>query len=250
MKISVCVDAVFHGKDLVESVRGLRGTGVCAFEFWGWMDRDLDAIKRVKEETGLEISTFSAKVPSLVDKRKHQGCVEGLKQTLEAADKLGCKRLIATTGNDTGYPHDYQMKVLAESLAMCEPYLRDAGVTLLVEPLNPHIDHAGYFLCSSLEAFSLIDSVGSPCVKVLFDIYHQQITEGNIINNIVENIDKIGHFHSAGLPGRNELFTGELNYPEICRAISAAGYEGYFGLEYFPKSDVMAGLTKTVEMLR
>jgi hydroxypyruvate isomerase len=96
------------------------------------------------------------------------------------------------------------------------------------------VDHAGYFLIRSDEAFGIVDEVASPNVKVIFDIYHQQISEGHLIKNIVANIDKIGHFHAAGNPGRNELQKGEINYPEIFKAISETSFEGYVGLEYWP----------------
>ncbi|MCL2146282.1 MAG: TIM barrel protein [Synergistaceae bacterium] len=242
MKISVCVDALFKGKDFIESVRDLYVAGVPAFEFWSWWDKDLQSIKNAKAETGMEISAFCTKFISLVDKRAHDSYLDGLKQSLQAANSLGCKRLISQTGYDTGYPREYQLKTMMNGLLKCLPYLQEAGVTLLVEPLNLRIDHAGYFLSTSIEAFWLIESINSPYIKVLFDIYHQQVTEGNIINNITENIDKIGHFHAAGLPGRAELFNGELNYQEICRSIDETGYNGYLGLEYFPKKDVINGI--------
>ncbi|MFT6620803.1 MAG: hydroxypyruvate isomerase, partial [Limisphaerales bacterium] len=84
------------------------------------------------------------------------------------------------------------------------------------------------------EAFDIVDQVGSPNVKVVFDIYHQQISEGHLIRNIVSNIDKIGHFHAAGNPGRNELQRGEINYAEVFAAIRATEFDGYVGLEYWP----------------
>ena len=99
-------------------------------------------------------------------------------------------------------------------------------------------------MSSSAEAFEIIEEVGSDRVKVLFDIYHQQITEGDLIRNIRENISRIGHFHAAGCPGRHELDTGELNYPNIFHAIREAGYTGYVGLEYFPEKPVLEGLRK------
>lgn len=113
---------------------------------------------------------------------------------------------------------------------------------LLVEPLNTRIDHVGYYLDSSEEAFTIIDEVGSAYVKVLFDIYHQQIMEGDIIRRITGNIQKIGHFHVAGSMGRHELNDGELNYDAIFRAIVDKGFNGYIGLEYFPLEKPEKGL--------
>ena len=120
--------------------------------------------------------------------------------------------------------------------------LESEGIILVIEPLNLTIDHKGYYLSKSSEAFDIVSEVGSPNVKVLYDIYHQQVTEGNIINTIRENIDLIGHFHAAGLPGRQELNRGELYYPAVFDAIDHAGYQGYVGLEYMPAGDPLASI--------
>jgi hydroxypyruvate isomerase len=104
----------------------------------------------------------------------------------------------------------------------------------VLEPLNTLKDHRGYFLASSYEAFEIIEEVGSPAVKVLYDIYHQQITEGNLIPTITENIGLIGHFHVADVPGRHQPGTGEINYKNVFAAIDGSGYNRYVGLEYGP----------------
>ena len=109
--------------------------------------------------------------------------------------------------------------------------LKDAGVTIVLEPLNILVDHAGHFLTTSKEAFEMVKEVNNPYVKVLFDIYHQQITEGNVIRNITENIDLIGHFHIADNPDRNEPGTGEINYINVFKAIKKAGYDRYLAFE-------------------
>lgn len=120
--------------------------------------------------------------------------------------------------------------------------LEGSGVTLVIEPLNELIDHAGYYLIRSDEAFQIIDEVGSPAVKVVFDIYHQQISEGQLIANITANTSKIAHFHAAGNPGRHELTRGELNYPSIFAAIHETDFDGFVGLEYWPVDDPVSGL--------
>ncbi len=113
---------------------------------------------------------------------------------------------------------------------------------LVFEPLNTLVDHKGYYLYSSEEAFRIADQVNSPKVKVLYDIYHQQITEGHLIKRITKNIDKIGHFHAAGNPGRHELYFGEINYSEVFKAIDETGYTGSIGLEYFPIEEPEKGI--------
>ncbi len=119
-----------------------------------------------------------------------------------------------------GVSREAQHQCLVDGLKEAAPILEEAGVTLVIEPLNELVDHAGYYLIRSDEAFQIIEEVDNPRVKVVFDIYHQQISEGHVISTITTNIDKIAHFHAAGNPGRHELTIGELHYPSIFEAIN------------------------------
>lgn len=120
--------------------------------------------------------------------------------------------------------------------------MEDNGLTLIVEPLNTLINHKDAYLWSSAEGFEIIREVDSPQVKLLYDIYHQQVMEGNIINNVVNNLDCIAHLHAAGLPGRNDLQFGENDYKVIFAKIDAAGYTGACALEYRPLMDPVESL--------
>lgn len=242
MKISVCIEAVYNGRDFIESMKEVSSLGVKAFEFWTWWDKDLGAIKKAKEELNLEVATFCTKFVSLVDPAKREEYIKGLKESIEAAKFLGCRTLISQTGNDTGMPREFQRQSMIDGLKACAPMLEEAGVTLVLEPLNLYVDHPGYYLYSSAEGFEIVEKVASSNVKLLFDIYHQQIMEGNLIRNITSNIDKIGHFHAAGNPGRQELYFGEINYNEVFKVIDAAGYKGYIGFEYFPVEEPRKGI--------
>ena len=119
----------------------------------------------------------------------------------------------------------------------------EAEVTLVLEPLNILVDHPGYFLTSSREGFEIVEQVDSSAVKLLYDIYHQQITEGSLIATITSHIELIGHFHAADVPGRHEPGSGEINYANVLAAVDEAGYEGFIGLEYAPT----AGTPQTLE---
>lgn len=242
MNISVCIDAVLRGRPFLESLEIIHSIGIDTFEFWTWWDKDLNAIKGKKEELGLNVYAFCTKFVSLVDPSARNVYIQGLEESIEAAQFLGCRSLITQTGIDNGYPREVQRKCMVDGLKACAPLLEKAGISLLVEPLNVHVDHPGHFLSSSSEAFSIIEEVGSPNVKLLFDIYHQQITEGNLIPNLTKNLNLIGHVHAAGHPGRNELYSGEICYPAIFQALEDAGYNGYIGLEYFPKDEPLKGI--------
>jgi hydroxypyruvate isomerase len=242
MKVSICVDAVYMDKDFVESLKEISSIGVKAFEFWSWWDKDLKVIKDAKDELGLEVAAFCTKFVSLVDKSKREEYISGLKESIEAAKFMGCKTLISQVGNNTNAPRQVQRQNIIDGLKECVPLLKEAGITLVLEPLNIYVDHANYYLYSSREGFDIVKAVGSRNVKLLFDLYHQQIMEGNLIINSTNNIDKIAHFHAAGNPGRHELSFGEVNYKEVFKAIDAVGYEGFVGFEYFPVEEPAKGI--------
>ena len=244
MNYSVCIDALYHGKDFVEGMRETKEAGLDAFEFWSWWDKEIDQIVEEKEKLGLTVAAMCTKFFSLVDPKEHESYLAGLEESIAAAKKLGCKTLISQVGADTGEAREKQYAALLQGVKKVVPVLEENGITLVLEPLNTAVDHAGYYLSSSKEAFLLAKEAGSENVKILFDIYHQQITEGDVIRSIRENISLIGHFHAAGNPGRHEIDTGELNYPNIFRVIQETGYTGYMGLEYFPVKPALEGLQK------
>ncbi|MBJ6368373.1 TIM barrel protein [Snuella sedimenti] len=235
LKPSVCIDAVFEGKSFEEACKSVRQSEITAIEFWGWWDKDLDALVKAQLENNLKISACCTKFISLVDANLRDQYLKGLKESIATAKKLKTDILISQVGDFIiDVPRATQFKSLVDGLKAAAPFLEEAGITLVIEPLNELIDHKGYFLVNSDEAFKIIEAVNSPNIKVVFDIYHQQISEGQLIKNIVSNIDKIGHFHAAGNPGRNELQRGEINYPEVFKAIIKTGFSGYVGLEYWP----------------
>ena len=125
----------------------------------------------------------------------------------------------------------------------------DAGVTLVMELLNSKVDHRGYQCDRSAWGIQVCESVGSPRVKLLYDIYHMQIMEGDIIRTIQEGHAHFGHYHTAGNPGRRDMDdTQELNYPPILRAIAATGYDGYVGHEFIPKGDPVTALRAAFDL--
>lgn len=234
MKHTVCIDAVYYGRDFLESVREAAALGAKDIEFWSWWDKDIDALCALQEELKFRVVTFCTPFVSLVAPAQREEYLDALARTLEVAQRLHCKKIISQVGADTGRPREEQHASLLAGLKAGASMLEQYGVTLLVEPLNLRVDHPGYYLSASEEAFALIEEVGSEKVKVLFDIYHQQINEGDILRRAIPNLSKIGHFHAAGSFGRHELDNGELNYPFVFAKLDEAGYQEYTGLEYFP----------------
>jgi len=248
MKLSLCINSATKDYSPTDAMKYAKKLGYGAVEFWEGKDFDVEAYKNTLTETGLTLACMGMG-RGLVDPNTRQEFLEDIKISLANAKILGAKCIIAVTGQELeGVSREKQHDSIVEGLKEAAQIVAGSGVTIVVEPLNVLVNHAGYYLYSSAEAFEIVKKVGSPHVKVLFDIYHQQISEGNLISNIVDNIDLIGHFHAAGNPGRGELYLGEINYCEVFKAIDATGYKGYAGLEFWPKGDVEEALKKCLEL--
>jgi hydroxypyruvate isomerase len=170
---------------------------------------------------------------------------------VEAARKMDSKRLVVLTGNELGgLSRPEQMANAVAALKAVAPLLEKSGITAVVEVLNTYVNHAGYFLYYIRDGAELVDRVGSPNVKILFDLYHTQVMEGNLIENLRTYIAHTGHFHVADVPGRNEPGTGEINYRNVFRAIYDLGdrYTGYVSLEYRPKVPIGQNLPAMREL--
>jgi len=249
MEFSICIESVFRGMNPLDALEKVKECGFRAFEFWGWKNKDMEALFKKAASLSLTCTAFCTSAFILNDPAKRNDYLEGLKESVAAARKAGCGFLISQAGLDTGAVRSFQHKSVVAGLKAAASILEGSGVTLLLEPLNGRVDHVGTYLESSDEGFQILNEVGCENIKLLFDIYHQQITEGDIIRRIQANLKNIAHFHSAGSPGRNELYSGELNYRKVFETIKSLGYKGFFGLEYFPKDDPVEGLKRIRDSL-
>ena len=234
MRFCVAVPCFFGNMDFCEAIRKIGALGFDAAETYNWKALDLDAVRRTCDETGVELMSICTSDFGLTRPENRENYLSCLRESCEAAKKLGVKRLITQGGKNTGAPREDQHACIVETLNACLPVLEEYGVTLMLEPLNTYVNHPDCYLWSSAEAFDIIKEVGSPFVRVIFDIYHQQIMEGNILPNVLNNLEYIAHLHSAGTDGRHELWLGESNYEYIFEAIDKSGYTGACGLEYGP----------------
>lgn len=248
MHYSVCVSAVFSRLSMEEAIARVREAGLDTYEFWGWWDKDISAVQQAQKQHGLRLAAMCTRMIPLNDPKRREDFLHGLEESLAVAKQLDCRTLIAQVGQDRAEcTREEQNRSIVDGLKACVPLLEENGVVLTIEPLNTLVDHKGYFLARSDEAFQIVREVNSPYVKVLFDIYHQQITEGNLIPNLTGNVEWIGHVHIAGHPGRHEPYgRNEIHYPAVLGALKEAGYRGMVGLEYFPLGDAMESL-KTLQ---
>ncbi|HPC93623.1 MAG TPA: TIM barrel protein [Sedimentisphaerales bacterium] len=180
----------------------------------------------------------------LADKKFHEQCLAKLRQTIDATAAAGFPTVISFSGNRRGIPDDVGVENAVEALKRIAGYAEQKKVTIVLEYLNSKINHKDYMFDRTAWGVEVCKRVGSDRVKILYDIYHAQIMEGDIIRTIRENKDYIGHYHTGGNPGRNEIDeTQELYYPAIMRAIAETGFDGYVAHEFVPKGDPLAALT-------
>ena len=248
MRLCVPIPCFFKSVDFCDALRTVASLGYDAVETYNWRSLDLDRVKKTLDETGVELLSMCTTDFHLTDPSYRETYVKGIEETCVAAQKLGVKKLITQVGKDTGESRELQHKSIVDGLKASAPILEKYGITLMIEPLNTYVDHKGYYLYSSIEAFDIIKEVNHPCVKVIYDIYHQQIMEGNIIPTILENMEHIAHLHAAGHPGRHELQYGENDYRVIINAVDKAGYSGAMGLEYMPLLDPIESLKISKEI--
>ncbi len=245
MKSSVCIEMIYTEVPFMERIAKSAAAGFDAIEFWNWDNKDLPAIKSAAEKAGIGIASFQANLGgTLIHPEQREGFVASIAQSLEKAREVGSPGLFLLTdelAEDRSVRFQYPELTAEEKYAsvlaglkMIAPLAEEAGVTLVLESLNSQVDHAGYFLDCSATGFELVRAVDSPCIKVLYDIYHMQVMEGNVIQTLTGNLDVIGHVHVADVPGRHEPGTGELNYANIFKALREAGYDQYVGFELDP----------------
>jgi hydroxypyruvate isomerase len=177
----------------------------------------------------------------------HDQIYEAFKTGIPRAKEAGVPSLITFFGNRKGMPDDQAIANSVACLNRIKPIAEEHGVTVVVELLNSKVNHADYQGDKTAYGVEVMKRVGSKNVKLLYDIYHMQIMEGDIIRTIRDNKDYIAHYHTGGVPGRNELDpTQELQWPAIVKAILDTGYSGYFAHEFIPTRDPMTSLREAV----
>lgn len=250
-RISACIEMLFTEVDLNERPARAAECGVDGIEFWGHKNKDIPALIEACRKANVPVAGCGGAGASLVDPGTEDQAVADMRASVALAKEHGIPTLIATTGQEVeGLDRREQHANIVKRLKAVAGEAEAAGVTFVLEPLNIKVDHKGYYLASSAEGFEILDEVASPAVKLLYDIYHQQITEGDLIRTLTANVSKIGHVHLADHPGRGEPGTGEISCPNVVRALGEAGYAGYVGLEYRPAGDSAESVKRTVALLR
>lgn len=182
-------------------------------------------------------------------KENHAGIEERFRESVNNAVEYGAPSIIVFSGNRKGMSDDQGLENCAIGVKKVMPIAEDKGLLVCMELLNSKVNHADYMCDRTNWGVELVKRVGSPHFKLLYDIYHMQIMEGDVIRTMKDNQQYIGHYHTGGNPGRNEIDdTQELNYKAIATAIVEMGFKGYFAHEFIPKRDPVTSLGQAVDL--
>ncbi|MDW7656712.1 MAG: TIM barrel protein [Bacillota bacterium] len=249
IQLSLCLETVFPEKTFADRIRLAAEAGYKNVEFWDPSDKDLEQFAAVAAANNVRFAACTLNEPRNFQLDRSAGpVIANVRRSIDMARSIGCSTMIGLS-SDISSRADTQKNILVENLKRVADLLVQADMTLVLEPLNSFVDHKGYYLDSSATAFEIAKCVNCPNIKVLYDIYHMQIMEGNIVANMTENLEWIGHVHTAGVPGRHEPIDNEVNYPYVLKKIDAQGYKGYVGLEYWPTIDHKQSITDCLTFL-
>jgi len=239
---AVNVEMFWKGLPLLDRLKKVAEAGFAHYEFWSFKTKDILAVDKASKELNLTPVQFTA-YSGITDPRKKAPFLEAIDDAIEVADRLGVKKLTVVAGEVVkDMDREAMLDAVVDALKEAAEKVKEHEITILLEPLNVLVDHPRQFVVTSKDAAEVIDAVGSTSVKILFDVYHQQISEGNLSGNIKKYFDKIGYFQVADHPGRFQPGTGEINYPYILKLIHDLGYKDIIGLEMKPKGDPLEAL--------
>jgi hydroxypyruvate isomerase len=228
-------------KDYLKRLEAAAALGFSAVELWPWENKDQNAFGDACERLALKVVQFTAWGfrPGLNDPKNHNQFVEKIDRSCEVAKKWKCSMMCVVAGDDIpGVSQERMHENVIEGLRKGAPVAEKHGVTLILEPMNVRVDHKGHCLYGSAPALKIVKAVGSKNVKVLWDLYHMHITEGDLCGHLREGFaaGAVGYVQLADHPGRNEPGTGEIHYPRVLKELKALKYAGHVGLECVPKT--------------
>ena len=244
-----------------EKLEAAAKAGIQSVELVGehaeWTNADIDRVKKLTRSLKLGIDTISStpfwgRMPiSMVDPAQRDNLLKEVQKNIDAAQRLEIPMLLLMSGNAIpSKSYAEQWTSLVESTKRCGDLAAKANVTLIVEPLNTKVNHKGYFLDSCVGGVKLMKEADHPNIRLLFDLYHEQVQMGDVTRTLRDAMPYVKVFHIADNPGRNDPGTGEMNYPYLYKEIQKAGYKGYLTMEYIPLGDQVKSLIAAVDSMR
>jgi hydroxypyruvate isomerase len=251
-KISVMLWTVFQKLPFEERLEKVAEAGYHAVELVGseyknWSEEDFRRASRKRRELGITFDVTAGLAHGVGDPGAREAFLSDLRQALPAMDKIECRAIIVMSGNVVpGMSRADQHQSCIEGLKRAAEIAEKNDITILLENIDLE-ENPRYYLSSVAEGFEIITRVGHPRVRFLDDFFHEQISEGNLIEKLGKNIDKLGLVHVADVPGRHEPGTGEINYVNIYKKLAALKYDRYVAMEFIPTGDPVASLRRARE---
>ena len=238
MEFSLCIDSIYPEDGLKEKLERIKQAGFKFIEFWDWRDKNFGLIIN----NGLKVTNFSGNRVSSLTLDSKEKVIQEVNTSIDVAKKLKCKRIMLLSDvleNDgsvkiNSISSEKKFLRLYDNLKAAVEVAKKRDIMLLIEPLNSLKDHKNYYLDNFQKTLELIQSINSEHLKILYDIYHMQIMEGNILDTLQKYYQFIGYIHIANVPYRCEPWTGELDYKFILKELSKI-YSGFAGFEFFVK---------------
>jgi hydroxypyruvate isomerase len=256
-KLSVMLWTVFRDLPFEERLQKVSDAGYKYVELVGeyekWSQADFDRVNAKRKALGITFDTTAGLKNGVANPEQRQALVDELKAALVVMEKLDCPSMIVLSGNVVpGLSHEDQHQSCIDGLKAMAAVIegkRIAGqpVKLLLENIDPE-ENPKYYLTSVAEGFEIVKKANHPQVEFLYDFFHEQISEGNLIEKLEKNVQHVGIVHIADVPGRHEPGTGEINFESIFRKLQELNYRGTVAMEFLPTSDPVGKLRAAREM--
>lgn len=239
MQFSLCIDSIYPKDNLTKKLEKIKQAGFKFIEFWDWRDKDFNLIIN----SGLKVSNFSGNRISSLTLDDQEKVIQEVNASIDAAKRLKCDRIMLLSDilesdgsvKINSISSEKKLLRLYDNLRILVEAAKKRDMMLVIEPLNTFKDHKNYFLDNFQTTLELVKLVNSEYLKILYDIYHMQIMEGNILDTLQKYHQFIGYIHIANVPYRCEPWVGELDYKFILKELSKV-YSGFVGFEFFVKS--------------
>lgn len=242
MQLSLCLEMLYTDRSFTERMQAAAALGYRAFEFWDWRDKELNAITQTATEHGLIVAAMSGnRRHSLLDPNERAGLLEEMMQVFGVAQRLHCHHVMMLTdvleADGSAAPTrrlttEAKIASVVEGLRELADWAQDAGIVLLLEPLNTVLDHRGCFLDSSELGVQIVQHVNHPNVQLLYDIYHMSMMGEDVLTQLEKHKAHIGYVHVADMPGRHQPGTGQIDYRAVATLLKRTSYAGFIGMEF------------------
>jgi len=252
-KLSVMLWTVFQKLPFEQrlekvSEAGYKYVELVGAEYRKWSEDDFRKSNAKRRELGITFDTTAGLAHSLGDPSQREAFLADLRKELPIMEKIECPSIIVMSGNVVeGMAREQQHQSCIEGLKRAVELVQGKNVVLLLENIDPE-ENPKYYLTSVAEGFKIIEAVNHPQVKFCYDFFHEQISEGNLIEKLERNVDKVGLVHIADVPGRHEPGTGEINYENIFRTLGRLKYDRVAAMEFLPTGDAVQSLRAAREM--